>query len=205
MSHKITNNYRILVVIPCLNYPKETIDSINSQTVKCKNIILADKRFDMKMPKSLRVSKAINYALRDIDLNDYDFLIKIDSDTTLDNSFIENNIKYNYGLIGGGRCLIINVPLFIEISGGRFVECYADDTALFAQFKRSYNYDVLPWKWIYPTDNNLHKSNNTLKELFLIGYDTGRMRVMINKKFIVTKPIEFLGWVIGLFSPELAI
>jgi len=215
---------RVLAIIPAYkSYPFETIESLKNQTVENDIIVTASPKmrddmtyyislgvdviFDnskISEPKGIRVVKALNNALDMVgtSLKDYDYILKIDSDMILQSNFLEYNIARNKDLMGMGRCLLIKVSKFIEVTDGRFYEkCSCDDTYLFAQFQAA-NADMIKWNWYYaPYEPIKHIAKCTQRELFITGFDAGRIGIRLSIKNIWIKPVQFIGYILGILYP----
>lgn len=140
----------MLVILPVLDlYPEETINSLNSQTIKPERIIVVagttrvyreskERGIETVFVKpnltehiGIRVSKAMNVAIRtlNINLNEYDYLLKVDDDVVLPPDFIERCILEGADCVGGsGYAELFKMKTFIELFGGSFPEVVSDDT-----------------------------------------------------------------------------
>jgi hypothetical protein len=193
---------RVLVLIPCLDYPIRTIESIEAQTVRCDYLLATDKTNPSKT-KGERVSIALNKVLATIDLRHYDWLLKIDSDTTIPKNFIEDNIKCNYDLMGTGRALLIKVGPFIKYCNGVFVPTVSDDEYIIYIFSSASN-NIYKRRWFIPPDSIHIEPKIDFKTRYLIGVQNGRLIKLMNPRGIVAHPIYIIGWIMGLiFYPKL--
>ena len=143
---------KILVVIPTLDDdPTDTIKSLLRQTVKVSKIIVAVGSLKLyqklisrygdnviefvyikpnfRDPLGKRVAVALNYALSKVCLSEYDYLLKVDADTTLPSHFIEENLKVNADYVGKvGYAMLLKMNCFIKFFNGRFFEVGAEDS-----------------------------------------------------------------------------
>lgn len=193
---------KILVVIPCLEYPEKTIQSINNQTIKCDYILATNNSYPNKT-KGERVSIAINESLSNHKLKDYDWLLKIDSDTTIPQNFIEENIKFNYELMGTGRALLLNIHSFYIYCNGIFYPTVSDDEYIIHEFEIETT-NIYKRKWVIPPDSIHEEPKISVKTKYLIGIQNGRMNRLMNIKQLIKHPIYIIGEIIGfLFYQKL--
>lgn len=159
----------ILVVIPTLNDdPTETINSLQNQTVKVSKILVAvgSKSLYQKListgrggaveyfyvkpnfqdPLGKRVASALNYALSKVNLNDYDYLLRLDADAILPARFIEENLKkVNAHYIGkAGYAMLLKMECFLRVFNGQFAEVGAEDSYIGLKLL-SQGYKVESW------------------------------------------------------------
>ncbi|MCX8170129.1 MAG: glycosyltransferase family 2 protein [Candidatus Methanomethyliaceae archaeon] len=116
---------KVLVIIPTLNkFPEKTIKSIISQTIKPTRIIIATgsrkvleeclrRGFDsvylrpnLSEHVGIRMTKAMNFALKSLKLEDYDYILKVDDDVVLHPRFIEASILTGADCVGGSGRVI---------------------------------------------------------------------------------------------------
>jgi glycosyltransferase involved in cell wall biosynthesis len=158
---------RILAIIPTLlDDPKETIKSLNSQTVKVSKIIVVvgSRKLYKKLaasngsvaeyfylepnfqyPLGKRVAVALNYALSNVRLKSYDYILRVDADVILPSRFIEENLKANVDCVGkAGYAMLLKMDSFIAFFNGRFVEVGAEDSYIGLKLL-SLGRSVIPW------------------------------------------------------------
>jgi hypothetical protein len=113
-----------------------------------------------------RVSFALNRGLEQVNLSDYDYVLRCDSDTVLAPDFIERNLKGLPDLVGnGGYAMLIRVKPFLELMGGRF-HSVSDDSYLIYKFK-------MEGKFVrgiddYSLETRLHK--HARKDAMFVGH-----------------------------------
>lgn len=168
---KLINSMRVLVLIPTLNkLPRKTIETLLNQTLKpVKIIVISGKQLEikdcsffpidlvqiiyekpnMKMSLGERVARALNKALEQLNISEYDFILKADSDIIFPPDFIERNLFSGYDLMGRGSGMLIKVKPFEKYMRGAFFETIIDDVYILRVFQ-IYGLKVLPWKWIHP-------------------------------------------------------
>ena len=83
----------------------------------------------------VRVGKAINHVLSNIDLGKYDFLLKIDADVAIPLDFIERCLRLEADLVGLGSFMLVRTKPFIRLLGGRWPEVPADDAYVMMCFR----------------------------------------------------------------------
>ncbi|MCR8433208.1 MAG: glycosyltransferase family 2 protein [Crenarchaeota archaeon] len=162
-------NPKILAIIPTLDDdPSDTIRSLLHQTIKVSQIfvVVGSKRLyeklvstnenkdivkifyvkpDFRDPLGKRVAKALNYALSMVELNNYDYLLRVDADTVLPKRFIEENIKVNADYVGkSGYAMLLKMNCFLRVFKGRFIEVAFEDTHMGLKLL-SQGYSVQSW------------------------------------------------------------
>ena len=93
--------------------------SILNQTVPVTRIIYATSTPEANTLPA-RLSKVLNHGLRGINLTDYDYLLRVDSDTTLPKDFLALNLKGKPDAVGWGSAHLIKTEPFIKYMNGRF-------------------------------------------------------------------------------------
>ncbi len=150
------SNRRYLIVTPCRNeedYLQVTIDSIVAQSVLPKCWVIVDDGSTDRTPEILRaaceeypfikvveradrgeravgpgVIQAFNDGLESVDLNDFDYLCKLDADLGLNEGYFENIIERmeNDPKLGN-----MSGKTYIQVSGDRWVsERMGDENAI---------------------------------------------------------------------------
>ncbi|MEM2130552.1 MAG: glycosyltransferase family A protein [Candidatus Bathyarchaeia archaeon] len=195
MSTKV----RILALIPTLNDdPTKTVQSILNQSVEVSKIIvviggkelykkLAQNKLerteyvyvkpDFSQPLGKRVGTAINTALYKVNLNEYDYILKVDSEITLPKDFVEKNIQGMPDFVGsGGAAMLFKTNALLNSLGGKYPEVPADDTYLASKFLYE-GYTVKRWR-CYPQSKKREKYPHSYKhclqrgiELYKLGYE----------------------------------
>ncbi|MCQ5341411.1 MAG: glycosyltransferase family 2 protein [Candidatus Methanomethylicia archaeon] len=208
---------KILAIIPVLNrYPKETIKSLLNQTIKPSRIIIAAGSssvcqeckihgIDCIYVKpnfyehvGIRMTKAMNIALQSVNINNYDYILKLDDDVILPPKFIEMCIKENADCVGGSGCAqLFKVSTFIKLFNGRFPEVVSEDTyrefAILATGRKLVKWPIEPiyfikkkhsWRYYYEIGYNRYK----------LGYD------FIHILFHLRHGINYVFYLIGYIS-----
>ena len=107
---------------------------IKSQTVPIDKILFIFNKY-VGGTLASRVSCALNKGLETINLVDYDYIFRVDADTVLKPTFLENILKGSPDLAGnGGYAMLIKVKPFIELMGGKF-NVESDDSYVMYRFK----------------------------------------------------------------------
>lgn len=185
---------RVLVLIAALKDPPlSTIRSLTSQTLPPKDIIviggypsalmdLPEKVIkitsapDLRLCLGKRVSKALNKAFFSVNLSDYDFILKADSDIIFPPDFLRKNVNSEYDLMGDGCGMLIKVRSFVKALEGHFPEICADDVYLIYSFKVN-KLRVLTWRWVSPA-TRIKGPAYLWRRMFEIGEDYFRMGVV---------------------------
>jgi hypothetical protein len=140
---------KILCVIPALpdDLKQETVESVHNQTVPVDDVLIVSEKITDNISFPAKISKALNNALSHINLEDFDYILRVDGDTIIPSNFVEENLKENPHVTGDGDAMIIHVPSFLREMGGRFFD-EQDDTYVRFKFAqdglRSTNLKVQP-------------------------------------------------------------
>jgi hypothetical protein len=171
--------------------PEKTAKSLLNQTLKPDIVVVAAYpsalrglslkgvvvKPDLSQCVGERVTKAINVVLKDIKLNEYDYLLKADDDVIFPKEFLEKNIYAKYDVQGRGNGLLIRVKPFIHLFGGKFPELCNDDYYLVNVFG-AHGYKILLFKWCYPAIV-LQEPRYSYKRLLKMGEDLYRMNCFL--------------------------
>jgi len=113
---------RIICVIPAL--PSEvklsTLRSIFSQTIPVDYTILLTKKVQEKLRFPVKISLVLNEMLKDLKLENFDYLLRVDTDTVLPDNFIEENLKLDLDVLGWGCAELVKIDPFLKVMGGQF-------------------------------------------------------------------------------------
>jgi len=127
---------KILCVI--LSLPQhlkyETIRSVMNQTIPVDMIVLLTKK-SSKLTIAERIPDLLNEGYSHIKLEDFDYILRLDGDTILKETFLERNLEGNPDLRGSGYAHLIKVEPFLELMNGRY-SYIAEDAYLNAKFKQ---------------------------------------------------------------------
>jgi len=152
----------------------ETVKSLMNQTLKPQKLIVAVGKPDWKKSTGQIVGETINEALRPINLQKYDWLLKSDDDIIYPPDFLEINTNTDYDLMGRGAGLLIRVKPYLEYIGN-WNESDLEDSYPYYVFDVK-GLQTLISKWVNPA-TLLKPSRDTLglKRNFEAGRDTYRM------------------------------
>lgn len=82
-----------------------------------------------------RVSKILNNGLSHINLDDFNYILCVNSDAWLPPDFVEGNLKGDPDVCGLGAAMLIKTSSFQQVMGGKF-DPYSDDAAIHFEFQR---------------------------------------------------------------------
>lgn len=82
-----------------------------------------------------RVSKILNNGLRHVNLDDFDYILRVDCDAWLPPDFVEGNLQGSPDVCGLGAAMLIKTSSFQNVMGGKF-DPYSDDAAIHFEFQR---------------------------------------------------------------------
>ena len=165
-------NARVLAVVPTLREdPRRVLRLLLNQSLRPEliivvagssslakfltNILSAEEGFSEKVkviymkPElaehvGVRVGKAINHVLNNIDLRKYDFLLKVDADVEMPLNYLERCLKLGADLVGLGPFMLVKMEPFLKLLSGRWPEVPTDDAYVMMCFKAA-GLRIAPW------------------------------------------------------------
>ncbi|MEM3365971.1 MAG: glycosyltransferase family A protein [Candidatus Methanomethyliaceae archaeon] len=216
----------IIAIIPVLDrYPEETINSLNSQTLKPKRIVVAagtirvhkeckergiesvlvNPNFDEHV--GIRMTKAMNAALESLNirLEEYDYILKVDDDVILPPKFLELCVLEDADCVGGSGCAeLFKTETFIELFGGSFPKVVSEDTFReFSVLARNKKFSKWPIK---PIPIGLKKRHNW-RYYYQIGFDRYKLgydpiHIMLHLRHGKMYLFYVIGYLISLLRRE---
>ncbi|MEM3828673.1 MAG: hypothetical protein QXP36_05620 [Conexivisphaerales archaeon] len=166
-------------------------------------------------PLGKRIATALNYALSMVNLNSYDYLLRVDADTVLPKRFIEENLKVNADYVGkAGYAMLLKMGCFLRIFNGRFVETAFEDTHMGLKLLCQ-GYSVLTWA-LPPILKRKSGAHHTWRyyftrgiEMYKLGYEPAHVAEVVRYDIrniftilgyftaIIKRPkrYDFAGWV----------
>lgn len=211
---------KIITVIPTLNEdPTPTIQSLLAQSLEVSKIYvvigsttLYDKlaASDIERTQFIyvkpyfsqllgkRVAAAINAALSNERLEEYDYVFKLDADVILPKKFVEMNLQDKPDFIGsGGAAMLFTVSSFLKVFAGKYPEVAADDT----YFASKFLYDGYSVKrWVCPVqiksqEKRSHSYRHQIQrgiELYKLGYEPVHI-LDLPREIACTEPRDVLS------------
>ena len=146
-------------------YPSACVDQFRGMKIEC--LVISP---DVSLSVGERVGKSLTIALKKFLTEDYDYMLKLDSDIYFDEKFIEENVRAGYDLMGRGAGMIIKVKSFIETFDHRWPVSPSDDLIVTEVFKAR-GYKVLPWRWVHPAKIVKEPKYDTSRA-FRTGYES---------------------------------
>jgi hypothetical protein len=110
----------------------ETLDSIKQQSLPVQKIVMVTER-SSKAFVADRVCEVVNKALEKISLQEYDYILRVDSDVVLPSNFLEANLKTGLDVMGFGSAQIIRIDPFIKLMNGK-LNIVSDDNYIHHKF-----------------------------------------------------------------------
>jgi hypothetical protein len=134
---------KVLAVVASHEPSGPTYASLLQQTVVPSRIIVADKIFPGERA-GVRVRKAINFALEGVDLQSFDWFLRVDGDVVLPADWIQRSVATGADVIGrGGYALLIRMGAFLAI-GGRWPAVLKEDSFMVLKLA-SMGYRISPY------------------------------------------------------------
>ena len=115
-------NPKILCLMPCLpdDFNEATVRSVLNQTVPVTMIISLPERVNGSTVAA-KLSKVLNNGLNVVDLNFFDYILRVDSDVVLPSDFIEKNLQGEPDGVGdAGYAMLLKVQSFVKVLNARF-------------------------------------------------------------------------------------
>ena len=158
-----------IVVTRGLDFCEVTVNSLSNQTVK------PDIHVEIGYPIAAfkdQVGKLVCYyfnkAITEHNLNDYDYVLKIDEDVKLPLRFLEVNCTSDLDLMGYGRALLIKAHPFLEVMNGKLTP----NNIHAGLIHRIYQQKGLPASWHYLLSPLLLRNESrNLRKFFFSGFD----------------------------------
>ena len=149
--HVLVHSFpKVLAIVPC--HPKDdstkTVQSIIKQQIPVQGIIITN---EMVQGGNLqqKMSKILNNVLKKTDLTQYDYVLRVDADTTLPSDFLTLNLKNKPDIVGYGSAQLIKTAPFLKLMNGQ-LHPESDDSYIVHKFRqhnlKAYDYAVLPNK-----------------------------------------------------------
>ena len=165
---------RVLVIVVTRD-PKDsvkTVETLNNQTLQPEKIIVVSGRKKWNESTGYIVGVLMNKALKDVDLNEYDWLLKSDDDIIYPPDFLEVNTNTDYDLMGRGAGLLMRTQPFLEYIG-EWNESDMEDSYPYYVFEAK-GLRTLISKWVNPA--TLTKpASKSLRRKFEAGRDAYRI------------------------------
>ncbi len=152
-----------------------------------------------------KISKVLNNMLEYINIEKFDYILRVDADIILPLDFIEKNITSGQHAIGYGYAQLIEVKSFIKCMGGKFNPEH-DDGYIIEKFK----FCGVPASWDYVVKPTLKRQmgfhhgskwfvdQGSLK--FMYGWDPIGIGLYVLKKFSPYSFLEAYGYFCALFK-----
>jgi glycosyltransferase involved in cell wall biosynthesis len=134
----------IIVVVGSSSLAKFLTNSLSIEEDLSEKVKVIYVKPELTEHVGVRVGKAINHALNNIDLHRYDFLLKIDADVVMPLNYLESCLKLRADLVGLGPFMLVKMEPFLKLLGGRWPEVPTDDAYVMMRFKAA-GLRIAPW------------------------------------------------------------
>lgn len=110
---------------------RQDVFIVSAESVGLPNNIIVPVKGDWPLPA--RIGYSFNVALTCVlrgdqrRLFEYTHLFKVDGDTVLPEDYLENLLRKHAPVAGAGSALLISVPFFVVVMGGKYPVNYCDD------------------------------------------------------------------------------
>jgi len=125
----------ILCLMPALkeDLNPECLDNLNNQTVKVNRTLIISTRFK-NAPLQVKVATALNEGLKQVNLDNYDYILRMDGHTILPLNFIQYALNKQCDMFGNVcYAMLIKTSVFQKLMGGYF-HPESDETYLTHKF-----------------------------------------------------------------------
>jgi len=154
----------------------------------------------------VRVAKAINRALEQVNLHLYDYLLKVDADVLMPHDYVERCLRLGADLVGLGPFMLVRMKPFLRLLGGRWPEVPADDAYVAMRF-RAAGLKVAPWPQRLPVSKmggNWRYYYYRGFTDFEVGFDPLReayaVALLVLRRRTLLPAFTFLGYFCALLS-----
>lgn len=169
----------ILCLVP--SSPEYLLDgcvpAIKAQTVPVKKLIVASLRDGNSIDE--RVVKTLNRMLSQVNLGDYDYILRVDGDCIIPRNFVEAALSTDSDLYGSCGCaMLLRVSTFKKYMQGEFQ--YLDDSYLrarYTMFNLKMSRDIVPYY-------HKPKKRQSLKQLTAKELYRGRMLYVLGWELV---------------------
>jgi hypothetical protein len=140
---------KILCVIPALpsEVTLETLRSIWNQTIPVTETLILTEQPHEESTFPEKLCKILNNGLQHINLEGFDYILKVDADSVLPANFVEANLSDEPDVVGLGMAMLIKTSTFTELMDGRFFEEQDDSYIRFkfaSENRTSRDYSIEP-------------------------------------------------------------
>lgn len=105
----------VLAIIASNEPSGPTRQSLESQTIAPARIVVADRTFNDRIV-GVRIAKAINTAIDNLDLAEFDWFLRVDGDMILPPEWVEKSLASGADVVGrGGYALLIRMSAFVAL------------------------------------------------------------------------------------------
>lgn len=194
---------KILCIIPCLpeDFNSKSLISILNQTVPVDMIVLLPKRVKGKTIGE-KLSKVLNEGLSRIKLEDFDYILRIDSDTVIPANFLEENLKDKPDLCGkAGHAMLIKVEAFRKAMNCRF---HPENDDSYTRYKfMQLGFKVTDWRVKPLHKKRLHSPIIALRRginMYRLGYEP--VHVFLSLRYNIRNFFAIFGYLLALLKQE---
>ena len=178
----------------------ETVESLNNQTLQPKKIIVVSGTRKWSQSTGHIVGVLMNKALKDVNLDNYDWLLKSDDDIFYPPDFLEVNTNTDYDLMGRGAGILIKTKPFQEHMG-KWNESDMEDSYPYYVFE-SKGLRTLISKWVKPAIL-MKPAGSSLRRRFEAGRDAYRVGtptdIYIYDRIFKLRWTKIIGFLYGRF------
>lgn len=180
----------------------ETVKSLENQTLQPEIIVVSGKR-KWNQSTGHIVGELMNKALADVELTNYDWLLKSDDDILYPPDFLEINTNTEYDLMGLGAGILIKVEPFLEHLG-EWNESDMEDSYPYYVFE-SRGLRTLISNWVEPA-TIIKPAGSSLRRSFEAGRDAYRVGtptdIYIYDRIFKREFTKIIGFLCGQFQKK---
>ncbi|MCW3980083.1 MAG: hypothetical protein NWF11_01250 [Candidatus Bathyarchaeota archaeon] len=197
---------KILCVVPSLprDFNLSTLKTILQQTLPIDMIVILPKKVTGKTVGE-KVSRVLNDGLSHLHLKDFDYILRVDSDTVIPHNFLEENLKGEPDLCGSaGYAMTIKVSTFERVMKGRFHPLSDDSYTSYKFMQKNCKVSRLRVKpKLLRRSGNSHGAMyflNRGKAMFKHGYEP--FHVLASFRWEWRNIVAVFGYILSLLKSE---
>ena len=174
----------------------QTLRSVADQTVPVTSTLLLTGKSEAETFPA-KMSQILNEGLQDVNLDNFDYLLRVDSDTVLPPDFIEKNIAGEPAVVGYGYAMLIHIKTWRRLMDCKF---HPEQDDSYIRFKFMFHKEKSVDYTVQPLNHRSSGKRHSVKYFFDRGmsmYKFGYEPVRVLSKILIDKRNLFtvLGYV----------
>jgi len=144
LKNQVDDNKILLDIYIVAAYKSACNVPSHYENVKC--IVIKPPRTMREIGE--RVGFSITTLFRLININKYDYLVKLDDDAYLPRDFFEKNLQQPFIALGAGAAMILNTKYYVRVFGNKWPISALDDFIIMYTIEAIWRAKVYAWRYI---------------------------------------------------------